>query len=102
MTATTTAECPPTYLDDKTTSARVTIATVTTVTPTAITTVITQTRTSNPFLPMLGDEVGLLEEIAAFVGIVMGAELRRTRAMGPAIAAVDWAAHDQAWQPAQG
>ena len=39
--------------------------------------------------------------IAAFVGIVVGVELRRTRTMGPAIAAIDWAAHDQAW-PAQG
>ena len=30
----------------------------------------------------------------------MGVELRHTRAMGPAIAAVDWAAYDQAWPAA--
>ena len=29
------------------------------------------------------------------VGIVVGKELRYTRAMGPAIAAIDWAAHDE-------
>ena len=39
------------------------------------------------------------ERIGAFAGIVVGAELRRLRAVGPAIAAVDWAAHDQPWQP---
>ena len=42
-----------------------------------------------------------IEKIGAFVGVVVGAELGHTRAMGPAIAAIDWAAHDQAW-PAQG
>ena len=31
------------------------------------------------------------------VGIVVGKELRYTRAMGPAIAAIDWAAHDEVW-----
>ena len=41
----------------------------------------------------------LREEIGAFVGVVVGAELRRLRAVGPAIAAVDWAAHDAPWQP---
>ena len=39
------------------------------------------------------------EEIGAYVGIVVGAELRRLRVVGPAIAAVDWAAHDAPWQP---
>ena len=38
------------------------------------------------------------EKIGAFVGIVVGAELRRLRAVGPAIAAVDWAAHDDEWE----
>ena len=58
--------------------------------------------TTNPYLPLLAGMPGFLEKIAAFVGIVVGVELRRTRAMGPAIAAIDWAAHDQAWPPAQG
>jgi len=38
-------------------------------------------------------------KVAEFVGVVVGKELRRTRATGPAIAAVDWAAHDQPWPP---
>ena len=58
--------------------------------------------TTNPYLPLLAGMPGFLEKIAAFVGIVVGVELRRTRAMGPAIAVIDWAAHDQAWPPAQG
>ena len=37
------------------------------------------------------------EKIGAFVGIAVGVELRRLRAVGPAIAAVDWAAHDEDW-----
>ena len=41
----------------------------------------------------------MLERIGEFVGIVMGAELRRLRALGPAMAAVDWAAHDEEWEP---
>uniref|UniRef100_A0A7S2D2Y1 Ankyrin repeat domain-containing protein n=1 Tax=Florenciella parvula TaxID=236787 RepID=A0A7S2D2Y1_9STRA len=57
--------------------------------------------TTNPHLPLLAGMPGFLEKIAAFVGIVVGAELRRTRAVGPAIAAIDWAPHDRAW-PAQG
>jgi hypothetical protein len=39
------------------------------------------------------------EQIARFVGIVVGTELRHLRAVGPAIAAIDWAAHDQPWAP---
>ena len=35
------------------------------------------------------------KKVAAFVGIMVGKELRRTRAMGPAIAAINWAAHDE-------
>ena len=35
------------------------------------------------------------ERVGAFVGVVVGAELRRLRALGPAIAAIDWAAHDE-------
>jgi len=49
---------------------------------------------TNLYLPQLSGKPGLLEKIAEFVGIVVGAELRHTRAMGPAIAAIDWAAHD--------
>ena len=62
----------------------------------------TLTSTTNPCLPLLAGKPGLLEKIGAFVGIVVGVELRHTRAMGPAIAAIDWAAHDEAWPPAQG
>ena len=37
----------------------------------------------------------VLVRIGEFVGIVMGVELRRLRAVGPSIAAIDWAAHDE-------
>ena len=50
-------------------------------------------------LAALGGVDRVLERISEFAGIVVGAELRRLRAVGPAIAAVDWAAHDQPWQP---
>ena len=50
-------------------------------------------------LAALGGVAEVREEIGAFVGIVVGAELRRLRVVGPAIAAVDWAAHDAPWQP---
>ena len=49
-------------------------------------------------LAMLEGVEEVREEIGAFVGIVVGVELRRLRAVGPAIAAVDWAAHDEDWQ----
>ena len=51
-------------------------------------------------LAALGGVDVVREEIGAFVGIVVGAELRRLRAVGPAIAAVDWAAHDEEWEGA--
>ena len=57
---------------------------------------ITPLDTTNPYLPQLAGKPGLLEKIGAFVGIVVGVELRHTRAMGPAIAVIDWAAHDEA------
>ena len=50
-------------------------------------------------LAALGGVDEVREEIGAYVGIVVGAELRRLRAVGPAIAAVDWTAHDAPWQP---
>ena len=50
-------------------------------------------------LAALGGVDEVREEIGAYVGIVVGAELRRLRVAGPAIAAVDWAAHDAPWQP---
>jgi len=96
LTATITSECPPTRLYDAS-GARVITTIVTTATPDDITTLVTQTRTTNPCLPMLAGNPGLLEKIAAFVGIVVGAELQSTRAMGPAFAAIDWEAHDQDW-----
>ena len=49
-------------------------------------------------LAALGGVAEVREEIAEFVGIVVGAELRRLSAVGPAIAAVDWAAHDEEWE----
>ena len=57
--------------------------------------------TANPHLPLLAGKPGLLEKIAVFVGIMVGAELRHAQAMGPSIAAVDWAAHDEAWPGVQ-
>ena len=48
-------------------------------------------------LAALGGVAEVRELIAQFVGIVVGTELRHLRAVGPAIAAVDWAAHDQPW-----
>ena len=46
-------------------------------------------------LSKLGGVQELREKVAAFVGIVVGRELRHTRAIGPTIAAIDWAAHDE-------
>jgi hypothetical protein len=96
LTATYTSESPPERLYDAS-GTRVTSITVTTLTPTAATTVVTHTRTINPCLPTIAGVPEPLERIAAFAGIVVGTELRLTRAMGPAIAAIDWAAHDQPW-----
>ena len=66
----------------------------TTVTPTAVTTVTTFTRTSNPCLPMLGGVAEVREKIGSFVGVLVGAELRCRLAVGPALAEVVWADHD--------
>ena len=52
-------------------------------------------------LAALGGVTEVRRNIGAFLGIVVGAELRRLRAVGPAIAAVDWAAHDEPWQRAR-
>ena len=76
------------------TGARVDISTFTTVTPTTITTTTTQARTTNAILPMLAGVPDVLSLIAAFVGVVIGVELRRTRELGPAIAAIHWSAYD--------
>jgi hypothetical protein len=51
--------------------------------------------TTDQCLPILAGKPGLLEKIAAFAGVMVGEELRRTRAVGPAIAAVDWELHDE-------
>ena len=72
-------------------------ACVTTATLLEATATKTITTTTNPCLPLLGGVVEVREEIGAFVGIFVGAELRRLRAVGPAIASVDWRVHDQAW-----
>ena len=46
---------------------------------------------------MLEGLPNILELVAGYAGVVTGSELRRTRAMGPAIAMGDWAAHDAEW-----
>ena len=46
---------------------------------------------------MIGGVAEVRERIGEFVGVVVGSELRHLRAVGPAIAAIDWAAHDQPW-----
>ena len=86
----------PTYDVD---GAKITETITTTLSPSTVTTTITRTRTTNPYLPILGGH-GMAQQrksIMEFVGIVVGAELRHLRAVGPAIAAIDWAAHDQPW-----
>ena len=69
----------------------------TTVSPHGVQTKFTRTRTTNPHLPIIGDLEHIRMDIAAYVGVIVGAELRHLRAVGPAIAAIDWAAHDQPW-----
>ena len=49
---------------------------------------------ANPVLPLIAGSPDVLERVAGFVGVMVGAELRRTRAVGPAIDAIDWDAHD--------
>ena len=49
------------------------------------------TPSARAFRPLLGG--------ARFLGVVVGAELRHLRAVGPAIAAIDWAAHDEPLVP---
>ena len=61
----------------------------------AVTTTISRTRITNPYLPVIGDLDHVRMEIAAYAGIVVGAQLRYLRAIGPAIAAVNWAEHDE-------
>jgi hypothetical protein len=87
-----TGETEPVCLTDAN-GFRVVITTVTTFARSNITNVTTTVRTTNPILPMLEGVPDVRERIAHFVGVVVGAELRRTRTMGPAIAAVNWAAH---------
>jgi hypothetical protein len=95
QTARLTSESAPTRLRCATTGARVVTTTVMTLTSTAITAVTTFTRTTNATLPMLEGVPHVHQLIAEFVGVVVGEELRHTRAMGTAIAAIDWAAHDE-------
>ena len=95
LSGTHTTESPATYFRDAATGTVFTTTSVTTITPTEVTTVTTHTRITNPHLPTIAGMPGVLERIAAFAGIVVGKELRRTRAVGPAIAAVNWAAHDE-------
>ena len=45
----------------------------------------------------LGGVAEVRELIAQLAGVVVGTELRHLRVVGPAIAAVDWAAHDEEW-----
>ena len=45
-------------------------------------------------LSLLGGVEEVREHIASFAGIFVGVELRRARGAGEAIAAIDWAAHE--------
>ena len=74
--------------------AKVEITYVTTVGPTGISTVTTTARTCNPFLSKLAGLPNALVAVAELVGVLVGEELARARAVGDLIAAVDWAAHD--------
>ena len=49
-------------------------------------------------LSMLEGLEDVRAKIAQYTGIVVGVELRRLRAVGPAIAAIDWSAHDEVWE----
>ena len=49
----------------------------------------------NPVLPLIAGIPDVLERVAGFVGVLLGVELRRTRALGPAIAAIDWVLNDE-------
>ena len=93
LAATVTTECPPAHTFDENGNRISTTTVITTLSPTASTTIVTLSRTTN--LPMLLGLPGVREDIAAFAGIVVGKELRYTRAVGPAIAAIDWAVHDE-------
>ena len=73
---------------------RVVVSSVTTVTPTALKTVTTTSRTHNAVLPTLAGLEGVLMKIAAFSGVVVGEELRHTRGIGPGFAAINWYEHD--------
>ena len=90
-----TRESAPTRLTCPTTGARVITTTVSTLTSEAFTSVTIFTRTTNAILPMLGGVPAVHQLIAAYAGVVVGEELRHARAMGPALAAIDWAAHDE-------
>ena len=88
-----TSESAPTRVRDHT-GARIVTTIATTLTPTTVTTVATHTRIQNAILPTLAGLPDILEQIAGFCGVLVREELRRTRELGPAIDAVDWAAND--------
>ena len=48
-------------------------------------------------LPLLSGKDNILEKIAAFAGVLVGAELRRARELG-AIEAIPFGQHDQQWR----
>ena len=50
-------------------------------------------------LAALGGVAEVREQIAEFVGVVVGAELRHLRAVGPAWRAVFWEHYDEPWPP---
>ena len=62
-------------------------------------TVPSQDPNANPVLPLIAGIPDVLERVAGFVGVVVGAELRRTRAVGHAIEAIDWNAADDCEPP---
>ena len=46
-------------------------------------------------LAMLGGVDEVRETISQYAGVVVGAELRHLRAVGPALTGVDWTKHDE-------
>ena len=57
----------------------------------------TEQQTTGTQLSKLAGLRGVREEIAAMHGVAVGVELGRIRTIGRTIAAVDWTAHDEAW-----
>ena len=57
----------------------------------------TEQPTADTQLSKLAGLGGVREEVASMLGVAVGVELGRIRAIGRTIAAVDWTAHDEDW-----